>query len=41
MKIDTIQRRAFLGSACGTLGLWAMAGGTAAGEASAGRQVPA
>ena len=33
--------RAFLGSACGTLGLLATAGGTAAAEATAGRKVPA
>jgi predicted O-methyltransferase YrrM len=38
MKIDTIQRRAFLGSAIGTVGLLAMAGETTAAE---GREVPA
>jgi caffeoyl-CoA O-methyltransferase len=38
MKIDTIQRRAFLGSAIGTMGLLAMAGETTAAE---GREVPA
>jgi caffeoyl-CoA O-methyltransferase len=35
---NAIQRRAFLGSACGTLGLLAMAGETQAAE---GREVPA
>ena len=37
MKIDVIERRTFLGSACGALGLLAMAGDTPAAE---GRKVP-
>jgi predicted O-methyltransferase YrrM len=41
MKIDAIERRAFLGSACGTLGLLAMTGGTATAKAAEGRKVPA
>ncbi len=42
--IHTVQRRTFLGSACGTLGLLAMAGGSAvspAAEVTASRKVPA
>jgi predicted O-methyltransferase YrrM len=41
---DAVQRRTFLGSACGTLGMLAMAGGAAplsAAEAAAGKAVPA
>ena len=44
MKVDAMQRRAFLGSGGGTLGLLAMGGGTAilsAAEATKGKKVPA
>jgi caffeoyl-CoA O-methyltransferase len=44
MTVDAMQRRAFLSSACGSLGLVAMAGGAAplsAAEATAGKKVPA
>ena len=43
MGVKAIERRTFLGSACGTLGLLAMAGGSAglAAEAAAGTKVPA
>jgi caffeoyl-CoA O-methyltransferase len=43
MKVDAMQRRIFLGSAGGTLGLLAMAGSTAilsAAEATKGKKVP-
>jgi len=43
MEVDAMQRRIFLGSAGGTLGLLAMTGGTAslaAAEATKGKKVP-
>jgi len=41
MRVNAIQRRSFLGSACGTLGLVALAGGARGAEVVPPRKVPA